>query len=598
MERVSPGDRFKPSAHDWNELGELVRSRKMQVNGGGGESGLVEQGVTVIQVKNESGEDLQRRSILGLGEPLALPTGDDLDKFKNQRVFRGAKPTTDHLGKFVILLESLAKDAIGDALLVGLSQVQISVDDEQHDRADVEPDELTRLKSRPDGAARILWKESGTGTKWALVCLGPPPARIPFANDSGEEIPAYAVMRLTGDVDSSHRLKVSKPNDLQQKFFLVNGSVAVPSGGNGRGSWLSEDAAPSGLRVAFDSVDGTPGFGESWGAKSGQWTVAKFRAGFTVLGDADTTANTVVALQREVNVGVRWFRIYTTWSTFSSFSSCGAKYAVWDESTQDWLATGIDATLYDVYKTNRAGVGDLVRAWYSPNGRWEILPLGVQPMVDYYINKGVQGFGGTAGSPFLDASFRRGWIGASYKMGDEATVGLQFLKLETNPSTNGNWLVLRDGLYRICFHGQVYTEVGTTVSTPTKNWVTAAGLVGTANAHIHVVTLTDFETEYQSSGPDLAIELWTKKAAGGAIALHLDDIGGQYDWHAQMPYWPQKIIWVPIQSEWNVNLSAGDRIGFKFNWGHASTIWKMGFGGEGLRLRATYLGAKQPWVAV
>ena len=87
------------------------------------------------------------------GEPLAIPAA------------------ADHIGNFVILLEPAAGE-IGRACISGVCPVRVDVNDEDDQFADVKDGEATMLESAPTGSARIIWKESGTGTKWAVVRLG------------------------------------------------------------------------------------------------------------------------------------------------------------------------------------------------------------------------------------------------------------------------------------------------------------------------------------------------------------------------------------------------------------------------------------------
>jgi hypothetical protein len=54
--------------------------------------------------------------------------------------------------------------------------VKVDVTDEDHGYADVTDADATKLTSVSRGSAQILWKESGTGLKWATVRLGVPPA--------------------------------------------------------------------------------------------------------------------------------------------------------------------------------------------------------------------------------------------------------------------------------------------------------------------------------------------------------------------------------------------------------------------------------------
>jgi hypothetical protein len=54
--------------------------------------------------------------------------------------------------------------------------------------------------------------------------------------------------------------------------------------------------------VLYNTGSGTPALGESWGPKSGQWTLERYYYGFTTLGG--NTGGRTAAIQHQVN-GVR-----------------------------------------------------------------------------------------------------------------------------------------------------------------------------------------------------------------------------------------------------------------------------------------------------
>lgn len=123
--------------------------------------------------------------------------------------------------------------------------------------------------------------------------------RIKFRNDSGEEVPAYAVMRITG-ANSDGYLTIGKPNTTFSRVYLVNTDRTVSVDGYGYGTFLtSEHFNQLDSKVLYES--GTPAYGESWGPANGQWSLKKWRYGFTILGGNDTTALTTYAVQSPVN---------------------------------------------------------------------------------------------------------------------------------------------------------------------------------------------------------------------------------------------------------------------------------------------------------
>lgn len=119
---------------------------------------------------------------------------------------------------------------------------------------------------------------------------------VPFRNDATETAPAYGVLRITGmaTVDDSTVYTVGKPNTTFLRLYLVNGSEEVEANGYGFATLLGFPA-----RVLYES--GTPAYGESWGPANGQWSLKKWRYGFTVMGGNDTTALTTYAVQRPID---------------------------------------------------------------------------------------------------------------------------------------------------------------------------------------------------------------------------------------------------------------------------------------------------------
>lgn len=176
---VMPGERQKLKASEWNAVRDVwPQSPGVHANGR-------KRQATFCSVKNESESTVARLGVLGIDDIMSDPATDaaHLDEFMSRVSFRGVTPTTaDHTGKFVILLDGLRaadndhgiQGEIGPAILSGITQAYIDVTDEDHAYADVKDGDSTQLASGDSGAAQILWKESGTGTKRAIIRLGVP----------------------------------------------------------------------------------------------------------------------------------------------------------------------------------------------------------------------------------------------------------------------------------------------------------------------------------------------------------------------------------------------------------------------------------------
>lgn len=117
---------------------------------------------------------------------------------------------------------------------------------------------------------------------------------VRFYNDSGGTIPAYGIMRLTGDSTNKGWLVVSKPNSDFYALYLVNGPDEVGYRADARGSFLMGDTASMWDRKALYNDAATPGVGQSWGVKNNSWELHQHGPGFIILGDADGTKVSVM----------------------------------------------------------------------------------------------------------------------------------------------------------------------------------------------------------------------------------------------------------------------------------------------------------------
>ena len=114
-----------------------------------------------------------------------------------------------------------------------------------------------------------------------MIDLAVPITRVRYVvckNNSGEEIPAFAVMRVTGVTDEV--LQVAKPNAASDTKAAVNGPTPIPIGGHGNATYDSP------FFVLYDTGDGTPTFGDMWGTESGSWKLRAANDGFCALGGA------------------------------------------------------------------------------------------------------------------------------------------------------------------------------------------------------------------------------------------------------------------------------------------------------------------------
>lgn len=243
--KVRPGDPLNFSALVWNSVLDVARPR----GGNSGPPGPLTTGrnAAIVRVKNESGSDLSRNSVLGLGDPVFHPDTSE-DAFLREVAFRGVLPQApDHLGKFCVLLEPAPVDRVVRAYVAGVCPVRLVVADDNHNRADVTDDDATALTTATYGSAEILWREGtdeygygyGPDPQWALVRLGPPPALVPFRVTSGVAAgslasPTHFTATLLLDIADGGFTATAAPTTTLGRHFL---SVAIGAGANGWAVW-------------------------------------------------------------------------------------------------------------------------------------------------------------------------------------------------------------------------------------------------------------------------------------------------------------------------------------------------------------------------
>ena len=180
LEKVAPGQRIRSlPAGDWNAFVDAARFLQGEQLNQAAEGELPEFSPVVVLVKNATGGHLPRYSVLGINGPVADPQSQP-DRFRNQIVLVGVAPTSSHCGRFVILKDDLAPGFVGEAVIAGACLAKINVpqggDDLQF--ANIAPGNTASLEAKVIGGARILWRESGTGTKWGVVRLADVPQAI------------------------------------------------------------------------------------------------------------------------------------------------------------------------------------------------------------------------------------------------------------------------------------------------------------------------------------------------------------------------------------------------------------------------------------
>ena len=244
MTKVQTGDPLEIPAETFNTFIDTARAFRDSRQNLGGHPLPTLHDTDIVLVRNDSEADRQRFDVLGIDSVIFTPT-DNLPEFQNRPAIKGITPNKDdHVGKFVVLLEPVADGLIARASIGGLcvARLDVTSDEEWYGYADIKDTDAEKLKGAPQGAAQVLWKEDGVGTRWAVVRLGTPQGETSYWGkldaalssggsatvsiywkyalvDSGNKVTAYAPPLLTsGSINSSKWVEVTYRPDAQKWY--------------------------------------------------------------------------------------------------------------------------------------------------------------------------------------------------------------------------------------------------------------------------------------------------------------------------------------------------------------------------------------------
>ena len=129
----------------------------------------------VVLIRNDTGSDLTAsHPVVGLGDPLILPADRDTVVFE-MPCFAGETPDEDdHTGKFAICLGPVASGATIRAVLMGWSWCKLTINDANHDEAEIINGDTAKLGTvaTGNGSARIVWRATSGTPRDAIVLVG------------------------------------------------------------------------------------------------------------------------------------------------------------------------------------------------------------------------------------------------------------------------------------------------------------------------------------------------------------------------------------------------------------------------------------------
>ncbi|HOQ06145.1 MAG TPA: hypothetical protein PKY88_13140 [Anaerohalosphaeraceae bacterium] len=172
--KVKIGDPLRISTAAYNAFVDAAMAHRSQQHGmAGRQEPFFLDGRNLVRVKNTSDAAVGQFGILGVDGVIFEPSGN-LTMFKQEVALLGGTPAVSahSSGRFVVCAEPIDSGRIGLAWGAGVCLAQINVGDESHRFADIAEGDSACLASSSSGPCTILWKESGTGQKWAVIRFG------------------------------------------------------------------------------------------------------------------------------------------------------------------------------------------------------------------------------------------------------------------------------------------------------------------------------------------------------------------------------------------------------------------------------------------
>lgn len=173
--RVSPGSPIKPTAREWNAVLDAAEAHDRARFDSGLPAGVRSFDRDRIRVKNGTNVDMPRGLAVKLLNPI-VPPSTNLEEFLSNPTLEANTPDANSRGQWAILAEPIPALLYGWAWVAGIHAAQVRVLDHSHLYVDAIPATGSTIHLATDtaGSARIIWRESGTGTRWALLRLGSP----------------------------------------------------------------------------------------------------------------------------------------------------------------------------------------------------------------------------------------------------------------------------------------------------------------------------------------------------------------------------------------------------------------------------------------
>lgn len=202
----------------------------------------------IIDVINDSGAAIDAEfPILRLTTPV-VTVADNANAPYNAVDFKGDTPDADTKANFAVLQGPAPADRARPAVVIGATWCKVNILDAAHQFATSIDADDTKLESSTAGV-RILWKETGTGDKWAIVLLGTAPGGMNVIHG----LAVGAMSASTHTIDNVELINGADPRDdttdaaetvaVENPFGYTtddNGKIRAEQADNG--DWIVTDA--------------------------------------------------------------------------------------------------------------------------------------------------------------------------------------------------------------------------------------------------------------------------------------------------------------------------------------------------------------------
>ncbi|MCC6320051.1 MAG: hypothetical protein IT438_01275 [Phycisphaerales bacterium] len=183
----------------------------------------------IVLVRNDSDDEIEPYHALAITGVLVLPDSEDQERTFHSRTPLTAEVATEESPSlsFVLALQPIKPGDLGRCVLTGVTPARVFITNETDTTCELAPEE-TVLASTPMGGIPILWKEEGTGEKWAVIEMGQPSlGRVTAILGAAQPIPTennrwrypWVEARIDGDPGSETYLRyVPVPEGLTSQL--------------------------------------------------------------------------------------------------------------------------------------------------------------------------------------------------------------------------------------------------------------------------------------------------------------------------------------------------------------------------------------------